>query len=271
MKLSKNKRLRHIVLWVLRVFNPGTIRVKHPFTGGKLVLDAYMHKGYWFRGKDVEKDTMDLFRLLIEPGSTVIEVGGHIGFMTQYFSSLTGEGGKVYVFEPADNNLVFLRKNIEISKFKNIILIEKAVSDAAGIATFYIENITGQNNSLVNDHIGPNSHKNIKDERKKVVVEIETISLDDFILKEEIHKTGFIKIDIESAELLALKGMINILREHKPRIMFEISRDQKEIFSILKSYEYLIFDVEKNKLESINYGNVFCIHVSDQEGLKRMQ
>lgn len=266
-QLSKNKRLRKLAVGLLKTFNPGAISIKHPFTGGKLKLDAYTHKGYWYRGKLVEKDSMDMFSVLINKGDTVIEVGAHIGYMAQFYSYIVGESGSVYVFEPAEDNLRFLRKNIDTAPFKNIVLIEKAVSETTGTATFYVETVTGQNNSLVPDHAGPNSHKNISDESKKSVIEVPTISLDDFIHEKNLHKINFIKIDIEAAELFAIKGMIQLLQNFKPRFMIEVSRNYEEIHSILHGLGYRFFDIERKELQKLSYGNIFGIHVNDHAGL----
>ena len=263
MKISKNKNIRKAVLWLLRKFNPGNIKIKHPFTGDKFLLDVYMHKGYWFKGKSVEKRTMELFRLLISEGDIVVEIGGHIGFMTVYFSHLTGNNGSVYVFEPASNNLPFLKTNISLQKKHNIVLIEKAISDTEGVAVFYMEKITGQNNSLIQDHLGPYSHKNLKDESLKFIQHVETITLDNFISEKKINQINFVKIDIEGAELMALNGMKNMLNKFKPRIMLEVSRDQEEIFHCLTTLGYVIFDTEKNQLNKIEYQNIFGVHRSD--------
>jgi len=270
MKLSKNKRLRKLAVGLLRTFNPGTISIKNPFTGNKLMLDAYMHKGYWFRGKNVEKDTMNLFSRLINTGDTIIEVGAHIGLMAQYYSHIVGESGTVYVFEPAANNLVYLKKNIALSTFRNIVLEEKAVSETTGTAKFYVENITGQNSSLVADNPGPNSQKNVKDKSKVSVVEVPTVSLDDYVANNGISRLNFIKVDIESAELFAIKGMMNVLQHLKPRFMIEVSQNHEELYNILTTLGYKLFDVKKHPQEKLEYGNVFGVHKTDEAGLAVM-
>src|SRR5687768_9187669 len=150
MAIHQHKVLRRIIIPLLKKLNPGKISIRHHYTKGRIVLDAFNHKGYWYHGRNREVDTMELFRKLIQPGFTVIEVGGHIGYITNYFSHLVGPLGKVYVFEPGENNLPYIKENIQ--KLTNVVLVQKAVSDTNGIARFYVEDLSGQNNSLLSDY-----------------------------------------------------------------------------------------------------------------------
>ena len=93
---------------------------------------------------------MLLFKKLINKGDTVIEVGGHIGFISLYFSKLVGKEGIVYVFEPGINNLPYLKNNVK--EKHNIVLIEKGVGSSNARMPFYIENLSGQNNSFIKDY-----------------------------------------------------------------------------------------------------------------------
>jgi FkbM family methyltransferase len=49
---------------------------------------------------------------LIRSGETIVEIGGHIGYLSIYLSDLVGPQGRVYVFEPGPNNIPYIRKNI---------------------------------------------------------------------------------------------------------------------------------------------------------------
>jgi len=89
------------------------IYIKNKFTSDKLFLNTYKHKSYWYYASRREEKTMSFFGSNIKKGDTVIEVGGHIGFITQYFSRLVGNNGRVIVFEPGENNLPYIKKNIK--------------------------------------------------------------------------------------------------------------------------------------------------------------
>lgn len=263
MAIYKIKSLRRIAIPLLKFFNPGKIAIKHHYTGKKIWLDAFHHKGYWFHGKNRESGTMLLFKKLMKPDFKILEVGGHIGYITNYFSYLVPEG-VVYVFEPGINNLPYLKKNIE--NLGNVSLIQKAVSNENGKAKFYIENLTGQNNSLLSDY------KNFKQNNKlafietnKKEIEVETITIDSFCQKFSIIP-DFIKIDIEGAELLALQGMVSTLK-HKPLMMIEITENWELVFEKLFIAGYKLFNEKKQELKPENpfSGNAFCIPVDKEK------
>lgn len=258
--LYKIKFLRKLIMPAFKKLNPGTISIKHHYTGSKFYLDAFMHKGYWFHGKNREKKTMEFFRKFINQDDIVIEVGGHIGYISHYFSSLVGDRGIVYVFEPGENNIAYMEKNINL--LSNVVLIKKAVSDTNGIAKFFVENLTGQNNSLLSEYHQRDFNEKLSyTVSEKRVVDVETVTLDSFC--EEISIVpNFIKIDIEGAELLAIRGAIKLIQNHHPAIMVEISQNQEDLLAILENLDYICFNehlivTQKN---ITRLANTFCLH-----------
>jgi len=87
MNLHQNLLLRRLVLPLLKIFNRD-IFISHPWTNDRVRLSLFEHKGYWFHGKNRENDEMLAFGRLIQPGACVIEVGGHIGFISLFYSKL---------------------------------------------------------------------------------------------------------------------------------------------------------------------------------------
>jgi len=260
--------LRRFFLSALRMMNPGDITIKHHWVPlRKLVLHSFKHKGYWWHGKKREQETIDKFYKLISQGDTVIEVGGHIGYFSIIYSSLAGDNGKLFVFEPGKNNLNYTEKNL--APLENVTLIKKAVSNENGTVEFYLENLTGQNNSILKDYhqlegnIKASGLDNINIEHVKV----SCITLDTFVEESIQDKVNFIKIDIEGAELLALKGAAKVLKEHSPNMMIEVTSDAAEVFDILTSLEYLLFTPSGTKIVEPNdlAGNIFCLN-SEETG-----
>ena len=204
MKLYNISLLRRIFLPLLRRFNLGDITIRHHYTGDPVRLHSFRHKGYWYHGRRREQETMLLFRRLLRPGDSVIEVGGHIGYLSLYFKWLV-QSGNVFVFEPGVNNLPYIRRNVLP---RGIQLVEKAVGDRNGPETFFLESLTGQNNSFV-----PNFKElqyNVKNAHAGgpavTEVTVEMVRLDDFINTHSI-KPELVKIDVEGFELTVLKGM----------------------------------------------------------------
>lgn len=262
MSIYQVKWLRSLIIPVLRKLNPGTVSIQHHYTKDRFSLDAFKHKGYWYHGKNRERTTIELFNNLIKKGFTVVEVGGHIGYMSLLYSHLVGEEGRVIVFEPGTNNLPYLKKNIVQNKRQNIELVEAAISDTNGFTTFYMENLTGQNNSLLPNY----EHTKINAQNANVItdalpIEVKTYQLDTYLADHQISPQ-FVKIDIEGAEMMALMGMHKTLSVSAPMMMVEVTFENEKVFDLLTSYGYMLFDEHGKAITKNNafWSNTFCLH-----------
>src|SRR3954454_1116564 len=110
--LAKSTPIRRALVPFFRKVNPGDITITHHWTGERMVLHSFRHKGYWFHGKARERESMILCSRLIRGGDIVFDVGGHIGYMALHFADLVGAGGRVFCFEPAPLNLPYIRANV---------------------------------------------------------------------------------------------------------------------------------------------------------------
>jgi FkbM family methyltransferase len=231
--------LRSIVIGALRRFNPGDITIRHHYTGERMTLHSFKHKGYWYYGKRRESESMALFARLVRPGDTVIEVGGHIGYLSLYYVQLVGPNGHVIVFEPGPNNLPYARANL--GGKSNIRLVETAVTDFCGKASFYVEEYTGQNNSLLPDYSRFDENltqAGMRVQMKKTAVEVECTTLDEFVTKLSAPPPSFVKIDVEGAELGVLRGMQRTLRTHNLALMVEVTEQASAVYDLLTSAGY---------------------------------
>lgn len=94
-----------------------------------------------------------------------------------------------------------MKKNVILNDHSNCYLINKAVSDKTGRTRFYLHS-----DSYTSSLLHP--------ENESKYIEVETIALDDFIEEKKILP-DIIKMDIESAEPLALKGMKKLLDKER--------------------------------------------------------
>lgn len=235
------------------------VRLTNPWTSDRLVLNSFRHKGYWYFGKDREAATMARFGELIQPGATVIEVGGHIGFITQYFARLAGPSGRVIVFEPGANNLPYITRNT--AHLPQVRIEPVAVSDRVGEAVFYEDNITGQNNSLLDDYRGAAS---VASTHKMEVVKhsraVRLTTLDAY-LGGRADPIDFVKIDVEGHELAVLEGAGDMLRRCRA-LMVEVTERQADVFALLRRNGYVLSDergVEIGDAGTSFSGNIFAV------------
>jgi FkbM family methyltransferase len=175
-------------------------------TGFSQVLDM---------GDIFEPEMVGAFERAVAPGMTVLDVGANVGYYTLLASRLVGESGKVLAFEPERTNLSFLLRNIAGNSCSNVLVCPYAVSSGAGTAVLHLTRPSRSGHSLVVRH---------KEREAGGEQTIATVGLDDFLPREFIPDV--VKMDIEGAEPLALKGMTRILSDPKLKVVFiECNRD----------------------------------------------
>ncbi len=246
------------------------ITIRHHHTGELVRLNLYTHKGYWYHGKRREAATLALCREIIQRGWTVYDAGGHIGYLSLYFAKLAGPAGRVHVFEPGENNLPYLERNI--SGLANITLVRAAVGAAPGRATLYVESLAGQNNSLVRDFevLARNAALADPGAGKVTPRDVEVTTLDFYAARSQAMP-DFVKIDVEGFELEVLQGMAELLRR-KPVILVEVQRNQVQVFELLEKAGYQLFNDRRRRLRAknanrLNGANVFALHAEAHAGL----
>ena len=260
----RDSSFRRLALHIFRRLNPGDIKIRHHWTSQPMALHSFKHKGYWWHGKKREHKTIERFQRLIKPGDVIIEIGGHIGYFSMLYSQLVGPRGHVFVFEPGENNLPYLRRNL--AGKANTRIIEKAVSDQNGVIKFWLEDLSGQNNSMVeNYHLldGNIALAGLGNQVHKKEVTVQSITLDSFIEEMASDKLSpnFVKIDVEGAELMVLKGAQNLLTRRAIPLMVEVTCDAEPIFNMMREHGYSLFLENGAAVSSIKdmNGNIFCL------------
>src|SRR3989344_3914042 len=142
-----------------------------------------------------EKRVLAMLRSSIKNGMNVIDIGANIGLYTVISSRRVGPSGKVFAYEPEEENFSLLSKNIEFNKLKNVTPIKMALANVAGNRTLY----------MAKDNKGHHSFSDDSSSDKKILVPTDT--LDQSLIKYGSPKIDLIKMDIEGAEPLALEGM----------------------------------------------------------------
>jgi len=131
----------------------------------------------------------------LKKGDNIIDAGAYPGDFAMYCAKKVYPG-KVVAFEPDEKNYSRTKRNIELNKIDNIILIQKAIFSKEGQINF-------DNENKEDSKISPTG----KDKIYAVV-------LDKELKRIGIQKIDFLKIDIEGAELEAIKGINQILKEN---------------------------------------------------------
>lgn len=173
-----------------------------------LDLREKMCLGIFFdRGQPHERGTEALLHYVLKRGHTFVDVGANLGFYARVASSLVGDVGQVYAFEPMPAAFRLLRMNTD--NLTNVTLHDDALSDREGVGEFYVRD-HGDASSLISDGDGR-------------PIQVKLTTLDKKLSREEIgsRRVDFIKIDVEGAELNVLRGAVKTIQAHQPIVYFE--------------------------------------------------
>jgi FkbM family methyltransferase len=148
------------------------------------------------RAQEKLAGSLDFWTHVYHPrlGDTVIDIGAGIGVDAITLSGLVGETGHVHSLEAHPWTFQALRKACELNRLANVIPSHLAVADGPG--TLWI-------NSLENDEENSVS--------KAATIEhataVPSIDLDSFIMSKGIQRIALLKMNIEGAEGMAIRGM----------------------------------------------------------------
>ncbi len=128
----------------------------------------------------------------IRENDIVVDIGAHKGYFS-VFASFKAKKGKVFAFEPMEDNYNILKKNIKVNKCINVIPFQLGISGTKGIKKLYISPDSSSGISLIKDWF--------KDDKRKITsFYIKCITLHDIFSLCRIKKIDFLKIDCEGAE-----------------------------------------------------------------------
>lgn len=183
-----------------------------------------------YLGGRFDTDLLALARNEVAAGSVVWDIGANCG--TFAFSCETAS--KVIAIE-ADSFLADLLRRSASRCAIPVKVIEAAVSDVVGTASFSVA-ARGRASSHLSAVAGSSQSGG---ERSRI--EVPTVSLD--ALFNRHGPPDFIKIDIEGAETLALRGGAELLEKVRPTIYLEVSHNtRRELRATLEAAGYAIDD-----------------------------
>ncbi|MDA7700416.1 FkbM family methyltransferase [Methylophilaceae bacterium] len=156
-----------------------------------------------------------------EPGDVVIDAGGCWGETTLYFADQVGDSGHVFSFDFIPSNLEIMRANIQLNPHLAswITLIENPLWSESNVSLYYVD-------------WGPGSRVTKDKDQYSYDGMCETITIDDIVNNKNISTVNFIKMDIEGAELYALKGAENTIRKFRPKLSISIYHQLSDYESI---------------------------------------
>ena len=156
------------------------------------------------------------FEFLFSEQEVFVQAGTYCGETVKEFLDICSseQQYEVYTFE-ADPQAYEISKKT-LSGFKNIYLVNKGLWSTESTLIFFTDALSGSA-SFVNGH----DHE----------IKMPVTSLDAFFLDKPTLPT-FIQLDIEGAELEALKGAEQIIRNQKPKLAICVYHKYEDVYEI---------------------------------------
>lgn len=173
--------------------NPHTVRSAKGF---RIALDGNPDTPLYFNvgvAGVYEPHITSVFRKVLRPGHTVVDVGTNAGWFTLLSARAVGPTGKVLSFEPEPGNFAALTRNIELNGFRQVATFPLALFDRVGELPLTLSATASAWHSMVLP-VGETS------------VRVRTALLDATLAEARVEHVDLIKIDVEGAEPNVLLG-----------------------------------------------------------------
>lgn len=175
---------------------------------------------FWFVMGAYESQTADWIESRLSPGRIFFDVGANFGYFTIAAARWLGDAGAVHAFEPLVENAKVIQRHVAEKRLGNVKVLTDALGEHEGLVGFVRES-TNANSHLEKVEIRHAAS------RPAERAEVKMVTLDAYV-----RRTGarpdVVKIDVEGAELMVLKGADRVLRECRPKLVVSTHSSELE-------------------------------------------
>jgi FkbM family methyltransferase len=166
----------------------------------------------YFYGHYHERYEARLVAALLEHGGNFWDIGANIGYFTLAAAAALKGRGRVAAFEPGANAFARLKANVALNPVENIALYNLAASDRQGQAQLYLGDDAADSGASL-------YRLNRPQDRVETVA---MVTVDGFLEQEGLARPEVMKVDVEGAELAALRGAQGLLAQAPPMLLLEM-------------------------------------------------
>ena len=171
-------------------------------------LTGGMHDSVFFFG-EYEPAVSAVVSSIVRRGDVCLDVGANFGWFATLLSGLTGDGGQsaVHAFEPMPDVFDGLKINVRLNDLPdNVFLNNLALGDE-------IKRV-----SLHRFADLPSGHSSLSDMGKEEfqTFDVPMTTLDSYLAERAVEQVDFIKLDIEGAEMMFLRGATKLFEQPVP-------------------------------------------------------
>lgn len=245
-----------LFLYFYSRFQPeGIETVKIPFDLKLNVFKKDPGVGAFLRLKgEYEPKTTEIFLRWVRKGDVVVDVGANIGYFTLLAAKKVGKKGRIFAFEPEPQSYSLLKSNITLNSLQNVVAENFALGDRNTLVGFFAQKF-----DKGGSHLAFSEGENLK---------VKMVRLSDYLHQKGVKKVNVIKIDVEGAEVLVLKGAEEIIKEspnlkafveYNPENLEKFKTSGEKLLGQLKDLELridLIIDEARGTVYPFSYAKL---------------
>jgi FkbM family methyltransferase len=183
---------------------------------------------------------------IIDPVMVAYDIGAHIGFLSLALAKLVGIGGKVFCFEPIPENYHLLEE----------LIVSNDLQQVVQVVPFALGNTVGQEKMILSESSSMHRLETTLDGQKRTdcpCMMVTTLTLDTFVFEQLNPAPDLIKIDVEGAEALVIKGGMRTLDVYSPKLIIEIHgpNNAQNVWDLLRRVDYSWNHVTANGQEKV--------------------
>jgi FkbM family methyltransferase len=190
---------------------------------GPFRLRLRRNRSLWLRTpQESERFPFAMLCHLVRPGDVVYDCGANLGLYCRYLIGSL-EAGRVIAFEPSPDNRALLAQNLALGGIADrVTVMPMALGDEDGMAEFQVDDMQSASGTLSKVTGGEPcvGRKNLG--LGPLIEQVLCRKLDTLVAEAGLPPPDAIKIDVEGAEGLLLRGAAGLLREHGPRLLIEL-------------------------------------------------
>ena len=210
------------------------------------------------KGELWEPHLLNFISSFVKSGDFCLDIGACFGWHTLHISRCVGKDGKVFAFEPIQENIELLSENIIDNNITNVTLYDVALghkymnvcmcnansdtSKNSGDAFISMKYDIGVENDINNIEYLTNHGVYLKINKHPVTCK----TLDSFTSE---NKIKFIKLDVQGFERMVIEGAEELIKKDRPIIAVELEDpcmvhygySSKELISYIQSLGYYIY------------------------------
>lgn len=218
---------------------------------------------------DYETFCTETVKKYIKKGGVCLDVGANIGWYSTLFRKIVGASGAVHSFEPVPQTFAELEKNVRLNGAPpNVFLNNFGLGDEEKILKIHLFD------DLPSGHASLAAPGN----RAGQAIPIQIKTLDSYLTEREIETVDFVKVDIEGAEMMFLKGAAKLFEQKTPPVIFmemaletarEFGYKPNDLIDFIRAqaaYDFFALDESAEKLVRIRGfsdeqigANVLCV------------